>query len=60
MTGSPMVAILEEAFARASDEPADQRRLAPMRDVVLELADTVIEEATGWRSMLRDKNEPLA
>ena len=55
-----MVAILDEAFARASDEPADQRRLAPMRDVVLELADTVIEEATGWRSMLRDKNEPLA
>jgi hypothetical protein len=33
--------------------------LDDVREIVLEFARTVINEATGWRSMLRDKNVPL-
>ncbi|MEO8740796.1 MAG: hypothetical protein ABI537_13985 [Casimicrobiaceae bacterium] len=39
---------------------ADAAGLADVHDIVLEFAGTVINEATGWRSMLRDKNVPLA
>jgi hypothetical protein len=42
------------------DAPANGETLANVHDIVLEFAETVINEATGWRAMLRDKNVPLA
>ena len=44
----------------AGMEPANPTSLEPMRDTVLEFATLAINEATGWRAMLRDKNVPLA
>jgi hypothetical protein len=33
--------------------------LKPIRDAVTAFADAAINEASGWRTMLRDKNVPL-
>ena len=38
----------------------DENALVPTRNVVREFVELVINEATGWRAMLRDKNVPLA
>ena len=38
----------------------NEKATRPMRDTVQEFVELVINEATGWRAMLRDKNVPLA
>ncbi len=38
----------------------DEKTLVPTRNLVREFVELVINEATGWRAMLRDKNVPLA
>lgn len=42
-----------------SDAPANPDTLAALRPVVVEFVAMAINEATGWRAMLRDKNVPL-
>ena len=43
-----------------ADDWDDEKGLQPMRVTVHEFVEVVLNEATGWRSMLRDKNVPLA
>ena len=42
-----------------ADVEATPETLAPMREIVEQFAEEVINEATGWKAMLRDKNVPL-
>ena len=42
-----------------SEERAGPAALKPIRDAVTAFADAAINEASGWRAMLRDKNVPL-
>lgn len=54
--------VLYETLAAidAADVEATPQVLAPISAVVQQFAEEVIEEATGWKAMLRDKNLPLA
>jgi hypothetical protein len=42
------------------DDWDSEKSTRPMRNAVQEFVGLVINEATGWRAMLRDKNVPLA
>jgi hypothetical protein len=59
-TANRIASLVEKVDAfQPGDGPASPEALGPIRNAVTDFADAAINEASGWRATLHDKNVPL-